>query len=197
MPQNFAILLPALTVSLLLVLTEGSHFASKDTALPSSSAFMSDSNIALMYSIAAFSQGVPMRTKMSSYLPNSAMFAMFLTTVSGSAEARYSRITLKKRLSPKPPLMSRAKKRVFIAMSLSSANALMNLAIISSSSADLNAPAVAKRSKQKDSVPAKAAAPFSVLVLFASFLKKFNIFFSSLNKVPPGLPGIFLYPKKI
>ena len=130
-----------------------------------------------------------MRTRMSSYLPYSAMFAMFFTTVPGSAFARYSRMTLKNLLSPRPPLMSRAKKRVFMAMSLSSAKALMNLVTISSSVADLSAPAVAKRSRQKDSVLILVTAPFSVYVLLSSFFKNLNIvlFLLYMIKVRPDL----------
>ena len=108
MPHALAIFLPAAIVPVLLALMEGSHLASKDTALPSSRAFISSASIALMYSKAALSQGVPKRTRMSSYLPYSAMLLMFLITVSGSADARYSRMTLKNLLSPSPPLMSLA-----------------------------------------------------------------------------------------
>ena len=71
-------------------------------------------------------------------------------------------ITLKNLLSPRPPLMSLAKKRVLIAMILSSANALINLTRISSSLAFLNAPAVANRSRQSDIVDALDTAPFAV-----------------------------------
>ena len=164
MPMAFAIFLAVLTVASLEAFTEGSHFASRDTSPPALSACISPASVDLMYSSAACSQGVPISTRMSSYLPYSAMLAIFFITVSGSASARYFRITLKNLLSPRPPLISLAKKSVLTARSLSSANALTNLLMISSSEAWRSAPAVAKRSRQKDSVLMNVTAPFSVNV---------------------------------
>ena len=171
MPRYLAILLPFITASLFEVFTDGSHFARRETSPPFPNDLISESNCSLISASASSSSGVPKSTSRSSKRPYSATYFMFFRTASGSFSARHLSITRKTLRSPRPPLISRAKKRVFIAIFLSSVKARKKRSIISFSTARLIAPTVENKSRQSDNVDLFVTAPFSVSVLFDSFFK--------------------------
>ena len=137
-----------------------------------------------MISAASFSRGVPISTHRSSKRPYSGNSSRFFLTDSGAVFTSVLTAMRKKRLSPRPPLASRAKKIIFIVLSGSSAYARATVFAISSGEEFLIAPVLKNISRQKDSDERKAAAPFSVYVLLASFFRKFSI----VILLPAGSP---------
>ena len=83
-----AIFFAIATVSALLALTDGIHFARSETLSPARSEAMSAANCLATYASMSFSHGVPMRERRSSYLPYSPKYSMFFFTDAGSLAAR-------------------------------------------------------------------------------------------------------------